>query len=248
MQNYDLEKMIEMYQKDMVQMAQKVKASQGSDTPPAKAVATPTVVTTAVPTKPIATKAATTKPEVTKVPQTATSPTANIPNREVTVNPPQTEVLNQPQKEVIVANPKGETPAIIPENTIIVDEQVGTYKDFTMRNNGVGYLKIQASTANGIIPVQDVNVVVSKLFQDGRRTFYTLKTDANGIVDEISLRTPDKALSQTPLEIQPFSTYQIEVNHPDYIGQVYTKVPIFDGIKSIQPVKLIPNGMEGGVV
>ena len=144
--------MIRQYQNDMMRMVQKDKVE------PRVANPTPKVkMVNAIVEKEMA-------PKVT--------------NPDVNVNPPQIEVLNQPQKEIIVAKQKQENPTFVPVKDKLIEEELTTYSDFNMRNNGTGLLKIQASTAGRTLPVEGVNVVVSKVFSDGRRVFYTLRTDA----------------------------------------------------------------------
>lgn len=127
-------------------------------------------------------------------------------------------------------------------NSIIntVDGQAEEYLNFMQENPKLGSLRIQANTARQTIPVANALVEISKNFKGIRRIFYSLRTDASGIIDEVWLPAPDKALSQEPSNRKPFANYDVHVEHPGYNDRDYSGVLIFDGIKSIQQVDLIP--------
>ena len=76
------------------------------------------------------------------------------------------------------------------------------------------------------------------------RVFYTVSTNENGIVDNLELPTIDRRLSQSPTGALSFATYNVKAFHPDFNTIEFRQVPIFDGIKSIQPIRLIPRGIN----
>lgn len=116
-----------------------------------------------------------------------------------------------------------------------------TYDQFLNSNTKTGTLKVQAFTARQALPVKDVNVEVTKQFLDLTKTFFDLKTDENGIIDNMELPAPDKSLSENENFTGPvYETYDIKVTHPDFEDLVLEQVTIFDGVKSIQPVNLVP--------
>lgn len=121
-----------------------------------------------------------------------------------------------------------------------LENEMQEYLDFIKANPKQGSLKIQAFAARQAVPVYDVVVEVSKNFNGVKKVFYLLKTDEEGIIDGILLPAPDKQVSMQPSETQPFSTYNIQATHPDYIQENFLNVPIFDGVKSIQPIRLKP--------
>lgn len=118
-----------------------------------------------------------------------------------------------------------------------------TYEQFLQQNHKTGSLKIQAFTGDQAIPVSNVTVVISKKFGNNERVFYTAKTNEDGIIDGITLPAPDKNISMSPSEELPYADYDIKANHPSFQDQSYPGIPIFDGVKSIQPIKLIPKGI-----
>lgn len=118
-----------------------------------------------------------------------------------------------------------------------------SYEEFLEKNPKTGTLRVQASIAQRAYPVPDAQVVVDKEFLEGNRVFATGVTDANGILDGIVLPTPDKSLSDSPTGKPPYALYDIHVTHPKFREEVYKQVPVFDGIKSIQPVRFLPNSV-----
>ncbi len=111
-----------------------------------------------------------------------------------------------------------------------------------MDNNlNYGFLTVNVTTASGALPIVDATVTVSQL-TDGKDTpFAILQTDSDGRTDRILLPAPPQSNSLTPTPIGPgYSLYNIEVEKEGYYTSNYLNVPIFPGITSIQPVKLIP--------
>lgn len=127
-------------------------------------------------------------------------------------------------------------------------EPTETYAAFQQRTPGRGSIKIQASMAEGAYPVPGVTVVISKDFTDGTHVFHTAVTDADGIIDDLMLPAPASADSQQPDQssapINPFSVYHITATKPGFRSEEYIQVPVFDGVKSIQPVRLVPQGVR----
>ncbi len=106
---------------------------------------------------------------------------------------------------------------------------------------GTGFLKIQASTADGAFPIPGAVVTVTD--SEGK-SIATLRTDASGITETIGLPAPALFLSQSPEssypEKPPFSTYTVVIRKDGYYGIDDYSVPIFDSITSIQKANLIP--------
>ena len=101
-------------------------------------------------------------------------------------------------------------------------------------------MKVQVFSGREAFPVVSARVQISKNFEDGERFFADELTDTSGIVEGVSLIAPKKDLAQENNEILPYSTYTIKVTHPYYITTLYTNVPVFDDVLSIQPVNLVP--------
>lgn len=112
--------------------------------------------------------------------------------------------------------------------------------DFRGDNSGNGLLKVQVFSGREAFPIVSARVQVTKDFENGIYTFADDLTDTSGIVEGISLITPQKDMAQENNDILPYSTYTIRVSHPNFITTLYTNVPVFDEVTSIQPVNLIP--------
>ena len=123
----------------------------------------------------------------------------------------------------------------------IAEPPYTSYEEFLKNNSKTGTLKIQAYTAGGALPVDNVKVKISKTINGVKEELYTLLTDTSGIIDNIVLPAPDRSLSLTPGNVKPFATYEIEATHPKFIAQKFLSVPIFDGIESIQPLQMVPS-------
>lgn len=163
------------------------------------------------------------------------SPTPSEPVQEP---PPVSEPVPAETPEVEI-NPPEAGEAQDPLQNI--DEEPLSYAEFLEKNQKSGDLRIQAYVGRQAMPVPDAKVEVFREFTDGPHVFATGTTDANGILDGIRLPAPDRALAESPTGEPPYSTYDIRVTHPGYRTEVYLKVPVFDGIKSIQPVRFLPD-------
>ncbi len=119
-----------------------------------------------------------------------------------------------------------------------------TYEEFLAASPSTGFLKVQAFIGQQGMPVSGAFITVSAPFKDGERIFYALKTDADGIVDGIVLPTPSRESSAIPGSDNPFAVYTVTASHPMYRTAVYGEVPVFSGVKSIQPVVFFPKGEE----
>lgn len=120
-----------------------------------------------------------------------------------------------------------------------------TFNEFLKRNGETGTLRVQAFIGDRGMPVEDAAVIVFANFSDGERIFYTVKTNADGIADNLILPAPSRESSELPGSTNPYAEYSVSVSHPDYLSQRYEKVPIFAGIRSIQPVAFLPS-LNGG--
>ena len=61
------------------------------------------------------------------------------------------------------------------------------YQQFILDNPDVGYLIVQAFTAYGAIPIENVNIVISKDIGNYKVIFFQGVTDSSGIISDIML-------------------------------------------------------------
>ncbi|MGN0567317.1 MAG: hypothetical protein ACI4JR_01865, partial [Acutalibacteraceae bacterium] len=95
--------------------------------------------------------------------------------------------------------------------------------------------------------VGNSRVVVCKKLNGENYCIYDRMTDASGIVDNLELPAPDKNLSMSPERngMIPYATYDVYVEHPNFVKTFFENVPIFDGITSIQSVDMVPTVNSG---
>ena len=150
----------------------------------------------------------------------------------------------QEQTDMLIDYPNEDEIVIEDEPFTDKEEELMTYEQFRNINTSRGYLKLQAFAGSLSTPVQNVKIIISKQFSDMDKVFYTVSTNENGIVDNLELPTIDRRLSQSPTGALSFATYNVKAFHPDFNTIEFRQVPIFDGVKSIQPVRLIPRGIN----
>ncbi len=120
------------------------------------------------------------------------------------------------------------------------------YDDFVKSNPSEGSLRVQVFTADRSFPVSGATVRVSVDLADGERELFSSMTDADGIVDSIRLPAPNSSLSfDENSRVEPYSVYDMRVTHPGYAPALFTGIPVFDSVKSIQPVELVPLSRSG---
>lgn len=129
-----------------------------------------------------------------------------------------------------------------PQEIVPQDEQVNkTYNEFIRENNKIGILRVQTSAAQQAVPISGAQISIKKVLKDGTKVFYRTTTNINGIVDGIKLRAPSKEYSLQPLsDVQPYASYEVVVNHPDFIQKENHNCQIFEDVKSVQLMNLIP--------
>ena len=114
------------------------------------------------------------------------------------------------------------------------------YEQFLNQNPAEGTLKIQAFTARQALPVPGTHIIISKQIGDDMHIFFEGDTDESGIIDGIVLPAPARSSSEKPFQPHPFTIYDIHVQNPLYLPQDLRYGAIFEGVKSIQPIDLIP--------
>lgn len=102
----------------------------------------------------------------------------------------------------------------------------------------IGYLSIQARTANDAVPLGGVSV---KVLDDEGNTLYTLTTDENGETQTVPLETIDKSFSQNPYYSgTPYNNYNVLAQAAGFNNLYISNIPIFDGETATLPLALIP--------
>ena len=111
----------------------------------------------------------------------------------------------------------------------------------TDENSDAGYLQVRVFSARGAVPLVGANVSVIGHNPAGQETLlYLNRTDISGIAPQVSLPTPDRALSLRPGDATPFLNYIVQVSAPGYATIRNEGVSVYGGITSLQGVQMIP--------
>lgn len=122
---------------------------------------------------------------------------------------------------------------------------VDTGENFTGENppdmSGQGYLQIEVTTASGAVPVRDATVIITEQTDGLDSLIGMVITDENGTTPIVPLAAPPQSFSESPDPAErPYSEYNISVYKKGFYSIPKLTVPVFDTIKSIQPVSVIP--------
>lgn len=121
------------------------------------------------------------------------------------------------------------------------EQEYSSYRQFVDETPRRGTLQFVVSTARQALPIVGARCEVSKVIAGEKHIFYTLLTDRSGQTETVSLPALPSALSQTPEgNIQPYVLYDAKVSKPGFTEVVIKNLPIFEGIKSVQRVNLVP--------
>lgn len=108
------------------------------------------------------------------------------------------------------------------------------------REQNIGYLIVNVSTARGAIPLENASVTISDSEAEGNPIVTVVSTDNSGKTPRIALAAPNRSISMQPGTEKPYATYLVEIEKQGYYPVSNNGVPIFSGITSIQPVEMIP--------
>ena len=121
---------------------------------------------------------------------------------------------------------------------------------------GQGKLVFQITTAGGAIPLEGAEVTLRQSrgpTDAGGDVLTVLYSGRDGKTEVLPLPAPARGYSLEPARDGapvPYALYNADVRMDGFYKQSYIRIPVFDGITSIQRASLIPlpeNGFEGGV-
>ncbi len=107
---------------------------------------------------------------------------------------------------------------------------------------GTGGVRFFVSTGSGAVPLEGASINIQNEQGDGVAAVYT---DQNGLSPEVWLPAMPTEASETPGEVRPYNVYNADVILFGYSDESYLKIPVFEGIVSLQSVTLLPLP-EGG--
>lgn len=108
------------------------------------------------------------------------------------------------------------------------------------QEESIGYLKVKVSTARGAIPLEGATVRVRAEGFGDTGAVYSLETDSSGLTDILPLPAPPRSLSQEPNGSIPYSLWEISVFCDGFISAIFSGVPVYTGITSVQNANLVP--------
>ena len=104
----------------------------------------------------------------------------------------------------------------------------------------LGFLVVNAVTADGLIPIEDALITVSISTNDDTSVYRVARTDRSGKTPKIPVPTPDISLSLSPSEELPYTTVVIEADKEGFYTGEYINAPVFPEVITLQQVNLIP--------
>lgn len=123
-----------------------------------------------------------------------------------------------------------------------------TYEEFEAANTGGGGLSFMVSTASEALPVEGASVKVSTRIDSAPHEMFGAVTNESGETEARTLPAPSSSLSQDEdNDVQPFALYDAEVSKDGFSRVILRDIPVFDGVRSIQRVALIPESPNAEV-
>jgi hypothetical protein len=116
------------------------------------------------------------------------------------------------------------------------------YIEVPKQGEGVGYLRAQVYASNRAIPIEGALVLITEVKPGGRTDLVRmLVTDESGYTDTVPLSVPVYDLEKFPNPVnKPYRDYRLSVYKEGYYIVPEVKIPIFAGVKSLQPIQMVP--------
>ena len=116
--------------------------------------------------------------------------------------------------------------------------------------SGVGYIKAEVTTGSGAVPIENAVVLITKKENGKTYLLKMLISDESGSTETVALPAPNVSFSETPDPTEkPFADYYISAYADGFYVENDMEVPVFSGVKSIQPIALIPrSGADGRAI
>ena len=105
---------------------------------------------------------------------------------------------------------------------------------YLLDNQGIGYLNIRCSSANGAVPISNVKIKISKIIDGREEVFYEGVSDSSGSISNIELPTPIISDVDEP----KYSEYDILATYNDI--NLTFKIRMYSYIKVLQNINIVP--------
>lgn len=110
---------------------------------------------------------------------------------------------------------------------------------------GRGYLIVSVRAGEGAIPIEGALVTLRGGEAVEGDAIASFITDQSGNTPRITLPAPPRANSERPNGGLPYASYSADISLDGYYSNLYTNIPIFDTITSVQTAYLIPLPEDG---
>lgn len=104
----------------------------------------------------------------------------------------------------------------------------------------IGYIVARVYSSNAQIPIENASLTVIGKINGVSNLLGSRITDENGKTDPIPVEAPDKALSMSAGNENPFTIVDLKIYHPDYSTYYVKNAQIFADEVSVQDAELIP--------
>ena len=110
---------------------------------------------------------------------------------------------------------------------------------------GRGYLIVSVRAGEGAIPLEGALVTLRGGDSTEGDAIASFITDRSGNTPRITLPAPPRINSESPNGGKPYASYSADISLDGYFTNLYTNIPIFDTITSVQTAYLIPLPEDG---
>ena len=115
--------------------------------------------------------------------------------------------------------------------------------DFLTKNEDNGTLRVETFAADRSFGVGSSRVMIFLPLPSGNVTVFDGITNIDGVSDSVRLPAPSREIGLSPQNgenpVLPYSVYTVYVEHPNYVRAIFSSVPVFSGIESVQPVQML---------
>lgn len=104
----------------------------------------------------------------------------------------------------------------------------------------LGYIVARVFSSNAQIPISNASLTVISEKDGETKLLGSRVTDRNGKTDPIPIEAPDKSLSMTAGNDNPFTVVDLKIYHPDYSTFYVKNAQVFAGEVSVQDAEMLP--------
>ncbi len=122
--------------------------------------------------------------------------------------------------------------------------------DFLAANTESGTMRVEAFASDRSFGVGSARVMIFVELPSGNVAVFDGLTDIDGVTQSVRLPAPPRELAQSPQTGAnarlPYTVYSVYVEHPGFVRSVFSNVPVFSGVESIQPVRMLAKSAGAG--